>query len=256
MIIQNDLARQFFGLHQPGNPVVIFNIWDPGSAKAVADAGAKAIGTGSFSVASAFGFADGESMPLDLVIDNTTRITAAVNLPVTLDFEGGYDPSIELLMQNMVKVLKTGAVGVNFEDQIVGGEGLHDLTVQIERIRALRTTCTAFGVEAFINARTDCFLQNTPDVHGTALVDQAIERGHAYAEAGASGFFVPGLIDPNAIERVCAKCELPVNAMMMNKMPSRIELQGLGVARISYGPGPWRNAMAYLSAEAKEVLGR
>lgn len=255
MISQDDSARQFFELHQPGNPVVIFNIWDPGSAKVVADAGAKAIGTGSFSVASAFGFPDGEGVPLELVIDNIARIVAASDLPVTLDFEGGYDPSIELLGQNMVRVLETGAVGINFEDQIVGGEGLYDLAVQVERIRAIRAACTAFGVDAFINARTDYFLQHAPDAHSSALVDQAIERGHAYAEAGASGFFVPGLVDPSAIERVCAQCALPVNVMMSKTTPNPLSLRDIGVARISYGPGPWREAMAHLSTAAKQALG-
>lgn len=254
MTSQNELARQFHSLHQSANPMVIVNVWDPGSAAAVAGAGAKAIATGSASVAGAFGHSDGEAIPLDLVIDNLARITQAVDLPVSLDFEGGYDSSPELLRANMLRVLKAGAVGINFEDQIVGGEGLYGIDVQVARIKAIRTACTAFGVDAFINARTDLFLQTAPEAHSSVLVDQAIVRAHAYAEAGASGFFVPGLMDPGAIGTICARCALPVNVMMMAVAPSLQALRDLGVARISYGPGPWRRAMAALAAEARQAL--
>src|SRR5438045_1994930 len=87
---QAEKARAFAALHVPGNPVILFNAWDAGSAKAVADAGAKAIATGSWSVAAAHGFFDAEGLPLDLAIANAARVAAAVQLPVTLDFEGGY----------------------------------------------------------------------------------------------------------------------------------------------------------------------
>ena len=89
-MMQSEKARIFASLHRPGTPLILFNAWDPGSARAVADAGAKAVATGSWSVAAAFGFEDGEKLPLDLAIDNLKRITAAVALPVTIDLEGGY----------------------------------------------------------------------------------------------------------------------------------------------------------------------
>jgi len=86
-------AEQFTNLHVKGSPVVLFNIWDAGSAKAVASAGAKAIATGSHSVAAAQGFDDGEAIPLEFVERNTRQICSAVSLPVTIDFEGGYAES-------------------------------------------------------------------------------------------------------------------------------------------------------------------
>jgi len=90
MATSSDKARAFAALHRPGDPVVLFNAWDPGSARTVAEAGAKAIATGSASVAAAHGFKDAEGLPLDLALANAERVAAAVELPVTIDFEGAY----------------------------------------------------------------------------------------------------------------------------------------------------------------------
>src|SRR3954470_3197466 len=90
MTEQNRKAETFRALHVPGNPLIVFNIWDPGSAKAVATAGAKALATGSWSVAAANGFADGERIPLDLALGNLARIVGATTLPVSVDIESGY----------------------------------------------------------------------------------------------------------------------------------------------------------------------
>ncbi len=87
---QSAKAKQYAALHVAGNPLVLYNIWDAGSAKAVADAGASAIATGSWSVAAAQGYGDGEKIPLQLLLDIAGRIVAATSLPVTIDFEGGY----------------------------------------------------------------------------------------------------------------------------------------------------------------------
>jgi methylisocitrate lyase len=87
---QNDKARLFHSLHVRGQPLVLFNAWDAGSARAVAEAGAGAVATGSWSVAAANGFADGERMPFPFALDNLRRIIAAVTQPVTIDLESGY----------------------------------------------------------------------------------------------------------------------------------------------------------------------
>src|SRR5688572_24317336 len=90
MTTQREQAERFHALHVRGTPLVLFNAWDAGSAKVVAKAGAKAIATGSWSVAAAHGFDDGEALTLDLALANLARIARCVDLPVTLDFEGGY----------------------------------------------------------------------------------------------------------------------------------------------------------------------
>ena len=172
--------EDFAALHVPGNPVILYNIWDAGSAQAVAGAGAKALATGSHPVGDASGFGDGQQLPLDYVFANARRIVSAVDLPLTVDFEGGYSSDPAEGAANVARLAETGAVGCNFEDQVVGGEGLHPLDLQVRRIAAIRG---AVGDQFYINARTDLFLKT--QTYDDALVDQVVERGKAFADAGA-----------------------------------------------------------------------
>lgn len=249
MFTQKEKAQAFASLHIAGDPVLLFNIWDAGSAKAVAAAGAKAIATGSHSVAVANGYDDGEQVPFDLAVANFERIVASVDLPATLDFEGGYAAEAAGLKLNIAKVIAAGAVGINFEDQIVGGDGLYSIEEQSARILAIRETTDETDIPLFINARCDLFLKNGPDTHANH-VDAAIERAVAYAEAGASGFFAPGLKDPALIKQICELSPLPINIMVMADTPSNSEMAALGVARISYGPGPYRQMIEALRQAA------
>jgi 2-methylisocitrate lyase-like PEP mutase family enzyme len=247
-----DKARAFAALHRPGAPLILYNVWDAGSAKAVAEAGAPALATGSWSVAAAQGFTDAESLPLDLAIANAERVVRAVNVPVSIDFEGGYAVEPERLAANMKRLAATGAVGCNFEDQVIGGEGIHPVAVQCERIRAARA---AAGTDFFLNARTDIFLKAPGEKHDPAMVEQALDRGRAYAEAGASGFFVPGLADLDLLARVCEGSPLPVNFMAFPGAPSAAEVAAAGVARISHGPFPYRTMLNALKQAAEVVYG-
>ena len=160
---QIDRAKLFTSLHVKGDPLVLFNVWDPGSARAVAEAGARAIATGSWSVAAALGCDDGEDVPLDLVLANAKRIVTAVDLPVTIDIEGGYAPAPQVVAENVRQLIEAGAVGCNFEDQIVSGDGLYSTEEQCARIAAIRSVAMEMAVPFFINARTDLFLQAEPD---------------------------------------------------------------------------------------------
>lgn len=241
----------FAALHVPGDPLILYNAWDAGSAKAAERAGAKAVATGSWSVADAHGFGDGEGLPLDLTIANAERMVGATELPVTIDFEGGYAVEPEAVASNVVRLAATGAIGCNFEDQIVGDEGLHPTAFQADRIQTIRA---AVGADFFVNARTDMFLKAKPDSHDAAMVDKAIERAHAYADAGASGFFAPGLVDPALIERLTKASPLPVNVMWWVGVPDRRTLASAGVARISHGPGPYRAAMATYEAGLRSAM--
>lgn len=247
----DDRARAFHALHVKGAPLVLYNIWDAGSARAVAAAGAKAVATGSWSVAAAHGYGDGEEIPLDLLATIAARIAATVDLPLTVDLEGGYAVEPEGVAASAARIVAARAVGVNFEDRVVKGTGLHAVAAQAARIAAMR----AVAPHLFINARTDLFLAEPDRSRHSALVPQAIDRAAAYATAGASGFFVPGLIDPALIARVCAAVTLPVNAMMMAGAPSIAELAQAGVGRISFGPGPYRAAMAALTERCRAETG-
>jgi 2-methylisocitrate lyase-like PEP mutase family enzyme len=255
MTNQVERATTFAQLHVAGDPLILFNIWDAGSAQAVAGIGAKAIATGSWSVAAANGYTDGEEVPLDFVLSNLRRIVASVNLPVTLDMESGYARQPAEITENVARVIEAGAIGINFEDQIVGGEGLYEIEEQTTRVAAVRRAAEAASVPFFINARTDVFLKAPPETHSAAHLQDAIVRAQAYAQAGASGFFAPGLRNPEFIEKLCRQSPLPVNIMYVPDAPPTQELARLGVARLSYGPFPYRWMIEGLKTAGREALG-
>lgn len=250
---QAEKARQFAAMHIPGDPVILYNIWDAGSAKAIAGAGARAIATGSWSVAAAQGYPDREMIPLEKLLWIVERIIATVDLPVTVDFEGGYAEAPDAVAENVSKGMAAGAVGINFEDQVVKGSGFYSMDEQAKRIAAIRRVATAAGIPLFINARTDLFLAESDRSKHSRSVPEAIERAAAYAEAGASGFFIPGLLDPELIGRIVAAVKLPVNVMVQGEAPHRTALARLGVARISYGPGPFIEAMSSVAKRFREM---
>lgn len=244
-------AELFRRLHTPHDPLILYNIWDAGSAKAVAAAGAKAIATGSWSVAAAQGFHDGEDLPLDDALVVVARITRSVDIPVTVDFEGGYAADPETVSQNVRRLLALGVIGLNFEDQVVDGEGLYSIEDQVARLRAVREVADGLGIPAFINARTDIFLKAEPDVEHATLLNDALERAAAYAEAGADAFFVPGLTDKLLIREICERVALPVNVMMAANPENVSDIAALGISRISFGPNPYKSLITALEREAR-----
>ncbi|WP_379546061.1 isocitrate lyase/phosphoenolpyruvate mutase family protein [Qipengyuania sp. DSG2-2] len=241
----------FAAHHRAAEPLVLFNIWDAGSARAVAEAGAKAIATGSLSLAGAQGFDDGEQMPFDALLTTVRQIAGAIDLPLTVDIETGYASDLEGLVQNAVQLRDAGAIGCNLEDRVIGTEELREVSEQCDRIRAVS------DAGLFVNARTDLFLgplMAGQDPNREELVEEAIERAAHYKDAGAGGLFVPGLSDPDLIRSLCDAVDLPVNIMRLDGMASNAALGALGVARISHGPGPWRAAMQMLTDEARTHL--
>ncbi len=247
-------ATQFHALHSAANPLVLYNIWDAASAKSVENAGATAAATGSWSLAAAQGFADGEIIPLPRVITTVTDIVAQSGLPVSLDFECGYADDLATLTNTFAQVIAAGVVGVNFEDQILDGSGLMPIEDQQARIVTLVKTAERVEIPMFINARTDIFLQSDPG-HHVSRVEAAIERGQAYAESGASGFFIPGLTDPDAIRRICEAVAVPVNIMASGTDLDVGYISDLGVSRVSFGPNPFRDLMAKFDQMARNIYG-
>lgn len=249
--MNQEFRDRFAALHVPGDPVLLYNIWDVASAQAVAAGGAKALATGSHAVAESQGFPDGEGIPFDLFLDCTRRIVEGVDLPVTADFESGFAADPAPIADHARQLAETGAVGCNFEDQVIGGEGLHPIESQARRVSAV--------VESglWVNARTDLFLQRLvagENPNDRALMPEALERAQAFAEAGAHSFFVPGVSDLDMIADICAVSPLPVNVIKGDalEIPALAEA---GVARISWGPRPWRWAMQRLTEEARALYG-
>ena len=247
-----DKIAAFHDLHIPGNPLVLFNIWDAGSAKAVAGAGAKAIATGSYGVAEAQGMKDGETFPLDAALLNLTRILNVTELPVTIDMESGYGDDPAQVGASVAAAREAGAAGINIEDRMPGVAELLPIATQAARIAA----AAASGL--FVNARCDVFRGRPAEEHGPALVALALERANAYADAGASGLFIPFTTGRSCIAAICEGSPLPVNIIWTpaanGGFSGSEELAGLGVARISHGHRPWAAAMSWLTDAARTVL--
>lgn len=244
-----DKIAEFRALHVPGDPLILVNIWDAGSAKAVAAAGARAIATGSWGVASAQGSSDGENFPLDAALANLARILTVTDLPVTIDMEAGYGADPAAVGASVARARDAGAAGINMEDRLPGQTDLLPIADQAPRYRA------AADSGLFVNARCDLFLGRDATQDGAALVAATLERARAYADAGASGLFVPFLADAKCIGAICEASPLPVNILRGKGGPTHRDLAALGVARISHGHQPWAAAMAWLTAQAEQVLG-
>jgi len=250
--MNQELRQRFAALHQPGNPVLLYNIWDVGSAKAVAAAGAPALATGSYAISEANGYRDGEEIPLNLYLDCTRRIAEGVDVPVTADFESGFAVDPARLADHAQYLAETGVVGCNFEDGEVGGAGLHPIADQAKRIAAV------VGSALWVNARTDLFFRRFlagGDRNDRSLLPETLERAAAYADAGAHSIFVPGPSDRDLIAEICDRSALPVNILMLPGTPDWPVLAEAGVARVSWGAGPWRKAMERLTGEAKALYG-
>ena len=254
---RDDKFARFAALHRPGAPLVLWNAWDAGSAAAVARSGAAAVATGSASVAQAMGFEDGEALPLDLLVTIAERgVLAAGDLPVSIDFEGAYAADPAPASANALRLARAGAVGINFEDSVIGGEGVHPAPAQAARIAAIVATCAEAGLPVHVNARIDLFIRAGDPAAHRGLMAEALERAAAYAEAGAGSIYPITLSDPELVAEFCASCPAPTNIFGPPGGPEGVAaLAALGVARISYGPRPWREAMAGLEAAARAALG-
>jgi 2-methylisocitrate lyase-like PEP mutase family enzyme len=244
----SDKIDAFAALHVPGDPLVLFNIWDAGSAAAVTSAGAKAIATGSWGVAGSLGFKDGETLPLDLAIANLERILTVTDLPVTIDMEAGYGATLVEVGRSVQRAADAGAVGINMEDKDPATRTLFSSADASARIAA------AARAGVFVNARADHFILTPKADHDAAGVDTVLERAKAYADAGARGLFAPFLHDDALIGRLCEKSPLPVNILTGPGCPPHARLAELGVARISHGHGPWAAAMLWLADQARLAM--
>lgn len=240
----------FAALHVAGDPLILFNIWDAGSAVAVAKAGARAIATGSWGVAGAHGIADGEKLPFATAMATLREIINVTDLPVSIDMEAGYGTNPAEVRLSVQQAADAGAAGINIEDKDPHTRKLFPVAEASARIAAAAQT----GL--FINARADMFILTPPADHDAARVDQVVERAKVYADSGARGLFVPFLQDAALIERLCKASPLPVNILMRSGCPDHKSLASLGVARISHGHGPWAAAMEWLESEARQILVR
>jgi 2-methylisocitrate lyase-like PEP mutase family enzyme len=236
-------ARELQALHrQP--PLVLPNAWDPGSARAIEAAGAKAIATTSAGLSWADGVTDAGGLTRSAALDALRRIVSVVSVPVTADIEGGYGGSPAEVGETVAEVIEIGAVGINIEDS--SGGALIDPTAQAERIAAAREAAVAAGIDLCINARIDTYFFGDPA--------DTVKRASTYTEAGADVLFVPGLLDPAAIRELVPMIARPLNLMVGPGAPTVAQLVELGVTRISIGPAITVGAYGLAAGAAEELL--
>ncbi|MBO9710137.1 MAG: isocitrate lyase/phosphoenolpyruvate mutase family protein [Caulobacter sp.] len=227
-------AARFHALHAGPAVLVLPNAWDAASAALMEDAGAQAVATSSAAVAWARGYADGDAVPVDQVVDTVAAIARVVSVPVTADIEGGYTDDPATLAETIRAVVGAGAVGINLED------GRRDPDLHARKIQAARAAAEGAGVDLFINARTDVYLAGLAE--GEAAKGETLRRAALYRDAGASGIFVPWPIEADLLAELAAGIALPLNAMGRPGMPTAARLGELGVRRLSSATGPFRAA--------------
>ena len=254
----NDIALKakadaFRNMHHAPPLLVLPNAWDAVTARLFVQAGARAIATTSAGIAAALGYADGQNVPRELMMQAIARIANAVSVPVTADIESGYADSPKMLGESMRAVINAGAIGVNLEDATGDtSQPLFALEEQIERIRAAREAADDVNIPVVINARTDVYLEKVGEP--ATRFAETVRRLNAYREAGADCLFVPGVTDMPTLTQLVQSVAGPLNVLAGPGMPPVADLQRIGIARLSAGSAIMRATLAVARDAADELL--
>jgi 2-methylisocitrate lyase-like PEP mutase family enzyme len=222
-------VEAFRELHNNTTPIRLPNAWDAGSARLFESQGALAIATTSAGVAWALGYQDGRLLPVDELVGVASRMARVLTVPLSFDIENGYSDDPKTVADTVMRLVDLGVSGINIED---GSDKASLLALKID---AIRNAVARAGGDFFVNARCDVFLAQL--VEEKLLVEESIKRGRLYAEAGADGLFLPGIVSIGDISAVVGEISLPLNAMAWPALPDAIELGKLGVRRLSAGSG-------------------
>ncbi len=241
-----DRSRQFRRLHDPGNLLVLANVWDAGSARLIQTCGAAAIATTSSGLAWSHGYPDGNVLPPRILATAVGEIARVLAVPLTVDVEAGYSADPRAAGEVVAAVVDAGAVGINIED----GTASPDLLA--EKIAVAKAVAARAGVDLFVNARTDVYLRAL--VPPDRAVAEAVERGRKYRAAGCDGLFVPAVTDSDAIRAIVAEISLPLNVMVRPGLPPVGELRALGVRRVSAGSAIAQTAHASARRASTQLL--
>jgi 2-methylisocitrate lyase-like PEP mutase family enzyme len=242
-------------LHRPGAPLVLPNAWDVATAKAVVAAGFPVVATTSGGVAAVLGYEDHEGAPAEEMLTAAARICSAVDVPVTVDAEAGYGMDPKALVAALEDA---GAAGCNLEDTDHATGQLRDPAQQAERLRAVREAASAQTYDLVINARIDIFVHawlSGSDRPQAELVPEALDRAHAYFDAGADCVFPIVLLESEPLREFTSRAGGPVNAFKVAPTPSLTELADLGVARISYGAFLQHDVMDHFTHALEPIAG-
>ncbi|MEH3153968.1 MAG: isocitrate lyase/phosphoenolpyruvate mutase family protein [Gordonia paraffinivorans] len=244
----SDKATTLLQLHKPGDPVILPTVWDAWSANLAVDAGFTALTVGSHPISDSIGKPDNEGLTFDEVLTRIRQITAAVDVPISVDIESGYGEDPKRLVEGLIDA---GAVGLNIEDTVHSEGGrLREAQEHADFVGALRAASDDTDVHVVINARTDLFVKQIGDE--SDRVQRAIERLNLAAQAGADVLYPVGFHSDDDQKRLTSELTLPVNAIGHPAKNDKASLAALGVARVSFGP----LLQATLAERATELLNR
>ncbi len=244
---QADKARGFLKLHRPGQPLLLANAWDAGSARLLAGLGFEALATTSSGHAATLGRLDG-SVSRAEAMAHSAAIVAATELPVSADLENGYAHEPEGVAETIGLAIGAGLAGGSVEDFTGDREDpIYALEAATERVAAAVEAAHRGSVHLVLTARAENYLHGRPDL------DDTITRLRAYEAAGADVLYAPGLSSAGDIRRVVESLRRPVNVLARPGAPSVSELAELGVSRISVGGAFAFNALGALVEAATEL---
>jgi 2-methylisocitrate lyase-like PEP mutase family enzyme len=238
-------AEELRARHFAGTPLLLANVWDAASARAVAAAGHQVIATSSAAIAASLGSADHEQMHPDDAFAALRRIAGAVAVPVTADIEAGYGLAAGEIAE---RLLEAGAVGCNLEDSDHHSHGaLVDAERQAARIHALCDAASGVGVALVVNARVDVYLHHSGagTIERHERTKEAIRRARTYLDAGATCVYPIGLTDEDDIALLVEELAAPINIWLRADTPSLATLARMGVARVSLASGLQRAVMGH-----------
>lgn len=252
--VANEKSRKLRELIRAPEILVMPGAYDVLSALLFQQLGFEAIQGTSGGIAAALGYRDGEVVSRELFLEVTGSFAAAVSVPVNADGERGYGDE-EGVRETVRELVARGVAGMNLEDGAAGkpgGRGLVPLADHLRKIAAVMETKRELQSEFFLNARVDAFHVMTGDPK--KILDEAIRRGNAYAEAGGDCIFYLNLHAAETIGTVVKEVKAPVSILAGPQSPSVSELQDLGVARVSYGSGFLKAAIGATKRLAQEIL--
>jgi len=249
---QKRKANDFRRMHRGGKGLLLPNVWDVASARIIEEAGFPAVATTSAGIAFSLGYPDGQKITREEMLARVARIARALKVPVSADVEAGYGNAPEDAAQTAREVIEAGAIGLNLEDGTGDPQSpLADLSLQLEKIRAIREAALSAGVLLVVNARTDVYLDQVGSPE--QRYSETIRRVRAYRDAGADCLFVPGVRDVPTIAKLVNDIEAPLNILAGPGSPSIQELKKLGVARVSLGSAPMRATLGLMRRVAEEL---
>ncbi|HET7856012.1 MAG TPA: isocitrate lyase/phosphoenolpyruvate mutase family protein [Gaiellaceae bacterium] len=246
MSTQEQKAEAFRALHA-GEPFVIPNPWDAGSARVLAALGFKALASTSSGFAFTLGRLDGSVM-LDEVVEHAAELDRATDLPVSVDLENGYGAEPESAALAITRVASAGAVGGSIEDYDPAGH-LYELGHAVERVSAAVEAARDLDFPFTLTARAENHLRGNPDF------DDTIARLQAYEAAGADVLYAPGLATADEIHTICDAVSKPVNVLARPGL-SLTEIVEAGAQRVSVGGSLTWTAVNAFAAAAAEIRDR